>query len=331
MTSHSIAEFDDLRMLSDLGYDTFSIGAYTDPFNPTDDKRPALDTAYFPDLAALCDEQRHKHRDDDASWVIDWAKGDLHPELIEWADAIIVHHFPQAWIVAQWEAIRHKRVIWRTCGQSSPDGSLEAVMAHLHGLEIVRYSPKERSIPNFAGESALIRFGKYPDDYLTWTGETFAVGNITQNMAQRGDACGYGFWAAATNGLPTQPAGPGSEAIGGLGALSYTDMQAYLSQIRCYLYTGTQPASYTLGLIEAMFAGVPLVSIGANAFGLPDLFEGHELAAWASDQPTQVASDLGQILSDDDTAWLLSMQGRARAKKLFGIDTIGPQWKALLG
>ena len=37
LTSHSIAEYDDLRMLTDLGYNVFSIGAYTDPRNPTDD------------------------------------------------------------------------------------------------------------------------------------------------------------------------------------------------------------------------------------------------------------------------------------------------------
>jgi hypothetical protein len=56
-------------------------------------------------------------------------------------------------------------------------------------------------------------------------------------------------------------------------------MRDYLRRIRAYLYTGTQPASYTLGLIEAMMTGVPVVSIGPDHMTWQrDLFEGHELA-----------------------------------------------------
>jgi hypothetical protein len=341
LTSHSIAEYDDLRMLTDLGYDVFSIGAYTDPSSPTDDKRPALPNApYFPELAARCDEQRQRHANDDARFVIDWAKGDLHPDLIDWADAIIVHHFPEAWIVAQWPRFKGRRVIWRTCGQSSPDGSLERLMAPLvpQGLEIVRYSPREMAIPGFAGESALIRFGKYPGDYAPWIGDDLVVGNVTQHMAQRGDACGYGFWMDATAGLPTKPAGPGSEVLpGGIGGLGYAEMLDYLRHVRVYLYTGTQPASYTLGLMEAMLAGVPVVSIRPEQFGwAADLFEGHTMAQWSSSTPEGAKSllryQLEQKLWDPPTqdGWH-NQNARARAVELFGVEMVGAHWKAFLG
>jgi hypothetical protein len=59
-------------------------------------------------------------------------------------------------------------------------------------------------------------------------------------------------------------------------------MRATLRRARAYLYTGTQPASYTLGLIEAMMTGVPVVSIGPSWMRVfpygHELFEGHELA-----------------------------------------------------
>jgi glycosyltransferase involved in cell wall biosynthesis len=75
--------------------------------------------------------------------------------------------------------------------------------------------------------------------------------------------------------------GPGSEDIGGPGALTYDEMRGWLRRARVYLYTGTQPASYTLGLIEAMMTGIPVVSIGPSWMDVfpygPDLFEGHEL------------------------------------------------------
>lgn len=346
LTSHSIAEYDDLRMLTDLGYDVFSIGAYTDPANPTDDKRPALDVPAHPYLAARCEDQRRMLGDPGPR--IDWAKAHLHDDIIDWADAIIVHHFPEWWIAGQWGRISHKRVIWRTCGQSGPDGGLEAVMGGLDGLQVVRYSPRERALPNFAGEDALIRFGKYPDDYGPWRGigHQGYVGNITQHMAQRGNACGHWFWEAATDGLPTRPAGPGSEALrGGVGALDYYAMLDYLAGLRCYLYTGTTPASYTLGLIEAMLSGVPVVSIGARAWGLPDLFEAATrddlpigekprsiVAADACfDDPGDAQKALLGLLHFPDKAATISPMQRQRAIDLFGIETVGPQWKAFLG
>lgn len=335
LTAHSIAEYDDLRMLTDLGYDVFSIGAYSDPANPSDTLRPSLPEApSFPDLAEKCREQRERHAGESAIWAIDWAKADLHDDVIDWADTIICHHFLDAWIVSQWERLRDKRVIWRTCGQSDP--RLEHVMRPLHdqGLQIVRYSPAERRhferIGVFAGEDAMIRFGKYPSDWYGWTGDDPVVGNITQNMVGRGDACGLGFWMAATEGLPVRPAGPGSDLLPhGIGTLDYGAMRRYLRSIRAYLYTGTQPASYTLGLIEAMMTGVPVVSIGPKAFlpQAPDLFEGREIAFRGGDDPGDARLTLRRLLDHrDDRA-----PERARAIDLFGIDAIAPQWRSFLG
>jgi len=339
LTSHSIAEYDDLRMLHDLGYDVFSIGAYTDPASPSDDKRPALpDVPYYADLAERCERQRAAYGDPGPN--IDWAKARLHPDVIDWADVIIVHHFVDRWIGEQWPRISHKRVIWRTCGQSNPD--LEHYMGGFvpHGLEIVRYSPAEArhfgEQGNFAGQSALIRFGKYIEDYGGWTGNDPVVGNVTQHMAQRGDACGYHFWMDATRGLPTAPAGPGSDALAdGEGAKPYGQLLAYLRRIRAYLYTGTTPASYTLGLLEALLTGTPTVSIGAEAWGDgwggAALFEGHELVRPGFDDPRRAHDALLSLLTDRTMAEELSVSQREYAQATFGTDVIGPQWKAFLG
>jgi hypothetical protein len=224
LTAHDIAEYDDLRMFTDMGHDVFSIGAYIDPAFPASEMRPALpNAASHPWLAALCDVQRAKHIEDPMvirvgsteTNVVDWAKADLHPDIIDWADVIICHHYEEAWLVNQWPAIRHKRVVWRTCGQS--DARKEGVMARLRadGLEIVRYSPKEEEaftrLGAFAGQDALIRFGKYPEDWDGWTGEEAVVGNVTQNMAGRGEFCGLTFWLDATQGSrPSLPVPPPS-------------------------------------------------------------------------------------------------------------------------
>lgn len=343
LLAHEIAEYDDLRMLTDLGYDVFSIGAYSNPARPDlrmefggRGLRPPLpNVRYHPELEALCHEQRVKHEGQPLDFeIVDWAKADLHPDLIEWADVIIAHHFVDTWLGLQWDRIRHKRVIWRTCGQSNP--RLETEMRPLHddGLQIVRYSPKERQaferLGMFAGEDAMIRFGKYPADYGPWIGDDVAVGNLTQNMDIRGEHCGYPFWQAATAGLPTKPAGTGSERIGGLGELSYPEMLDYLRHIRVFLYTGTQPASYTLGLMEAMLSGTPIASIGPDAMWMPDLFEGHEIVGWIGTPAAIIQDVLRELLDSEDRAREVSEWQRQRAIALFSVDVVGPQWTEFL-
>jgi hypothetical protein len=335
LASHAVAEYDDLRMFTDLGFDVFAPGGYEVPSRSGEGIRPALpDAPHHPDLVARLQETREARGEPGPA--IDWGKAALHDDIIDWADTIIVHHFPEQWIGGQWDRIKHKRVIWRTCGQSDP--RLELVMAtfRAEGLQIVRYSPAERRYFArrfvFAGEDALIRFGKYPADYGPWIGDNVVVGNITQNMKQRGDACGYGFWQVATEGLPTCPAGAGSEEMGGLGLMPYPAMLDYLRHLRCYLYTGTTPASYTLGLIEAMFAGVPVVSIGPEAWGQrwggADLFEGHEIATYYADDPERSRDSLRTLLDIADSE--ASVETRSRAMALFDVANVGMDWVEFL-
>ena len=326
--SHSIEEYDQIRLLSELGYDVFSVGGYIDPAHPHDDKRPALANAPFhPDLKAAVDALGV---DDN----LGAAQARLPDAVIDWADVIIYHHYLER-LFGQWDRVRHKRVIWRTVGQSVEFNERRAGPFRADGLEIIRYSPKERNIPGYAGEDALIRFYKDLADYGGWTGEEPVVINVTQYLRARDPYTNYAFWEAATRGLPRLPLGPGSDEIGGPGALSFDEMVGWLRRARCYLYTGTQPASYTLGLIEAMMTGIPVVSIGPSWMRVfpygPDLFEGHELANVGLDGADDAAGALRWLLNVPDEAKAQSHVVRNRAIDLFGRDTIAAQWRAYLG
>jgi hypothetical protein len=106
------------------------------------------------------------------------------------------------------------------------------------------------------------------------------------------------------------------------------DMLDYLRQASVYLYTGTVPASYTLGLIEALMVGVPIVSIGPGAWqGPAELFEGHEFAQHAEDDPAEAREWLREYLRASDPTIVLDRQERARA--LFDVAIVGPQWDLL--
>jgi hypothetical protein len=328
MLAHAIEEHDQIKLLSEIGYDVFSLGGYIDPANPHDPKRPPLpDAPFHPELKAVVDALGQRDN-------LEAARRHIPDDILDWADVIIVHHLEHTWLAPQWNRIRHKRVIWRTVGQSA-EGN-EAMMAPLHrqGLEIVRYSPKEVNIPNYAGSDALIRFYKDPDEWSGWTGEAPVVLNIAQHDAQphgRDVWLNWRFWEQATEGLPAVFAGPHSELMGGHGELSYEAMKSHLRTARCYLYTGTQPASYTLGLIEAMMTGIPVVSIGPEHMQIfpygADIFEGREIALRGSDDPKRARDILANLLAHPDP----NPPERQRAIELFGKDTIAAQWRDYLG
>ena len=339
MLAHSIEQYDQTKLLTELGYDVFG---FSDPTQSFEDKRPGIPNApVHQDLLDACHEKRVEHDHiQTAQWPqypVDWAKADLPDAVLDWADVIICHHFEHTWLVPQWRRLREsgKRIIWRTVGQSV-DGN-ERMMAPLHeqGMEIVRYSPKERNIPDYAGEDALIRFYKDPDEWYGWTGQDEVVINITQNLAQRDPFTNWGFWELVTKGLPRKALGPGSEVIGGTGTLTLDEMKTWLKRARAYLYTGTQPASYTLGLIEAMMTGIPVVSIGPEHMAVypfgDKLFEGQELVCGTPTDPDGTRRELATLLDSWITAGDRSKQIRKRAIELFGKKTIAAQWKAYLG
>lgn len=330
LPGHSIEEYDTLKLWSELGYDCFSLGSYINPAQPHDPKRPSVDAPAHPDLKAIVDALGTQDN-------LESAKRHLPDELIEWADVISVHAKEHDWITPQWNRIRHKRVIWRTIGQSVESNERDIAPLRADGLQIVRYSPKECNIPGYAGEDAMIRFYKDPDEWAGWTGNAKRVINYTQHFRQRHPYTNWEFWKEATAGLNAQAYGPGSEVLGGIGVQPWTGMRDVLQSSRAYLYTGTQPASYTLGLIEAMMTGIPVVSIGpawmeAFPYG-PQLFEGHEIVGdrrW-SNSPRVAHNILRDLLEDKDWAARRSAITRFRAIELFDKQKIAAQWKEFLG
>jgi glycosyltransferase involved in cell wall biosynthesis len=162
--------------------------------------------------------------------------------------------------------------------------------------------------------------------------------NITQHLKQRDPYTNYRFWRAVTEHLPGSQRvalGPGSEQIRGEGELTFEQMRNALRRSRCYLYCGTQPASYTLGLLEALMTGTPVVSIGPQWMDVfpygPDLFEGHELCEVWSDDPLEASKCLTELLLDWSLAAAWSHRQRERVIAEFGRDVVAQAWRDFLG
>lgn len=319
LSCHSILEHDETKLLTELGYNVFSLGSYINPQSPHDNKRPAYPGFYDDHLQSV---------------AIQCSKENLHRELIDWADIILVMHRVD-WIQSNWENIKDKRVILRTIGQNTPD--IEASIPD--GVEIIRYSPKEANIRNYKG-GEVIRFYKDSSEFIGWNGAIRAVATVAQSMKKRGSFCGFDIFNQATAEFPRVIFGPDNDDSGlSGGLLSYEELKEAYKNHRVYFYTGTYPASYTLNFMEAFMTGMPIVAIGpalanlniwdVNAYEIPDFIE-NGVNGFISDDISQLTEHCRFLLENPDEAMRIGKKARETAFELFDKKKISLQWRDFL-
>lgn len=323
LSCHSILEHDELQIMEELGVDYFSLGSYINPQAPVDPIRPAL-----------------RHQPDEWLRMNAPDRMNMPKEFIDKFDTIVVMHVPE-WIEKNWETIKHKRVIWRTIGQSTSHIEQRMLPMRKEGLMVARYSLRERFIKNNIGCDIMIPFYKDEDEFQGWTGASAEAITIAQNMAHRAEFCNYEAFLAIAKDKPVYLYGTSNERSGDLwkGYMSYQDMKQKLRDVRAFIYTGTQPACYTLALIEAMMTGVPVVALGAehgNSMNIAgDMYEVQDIIqngvnGFVSDDIDYLRTVVDALLKDHNLAKRISENGRQTAKKLFGKEMVKNKWKALL-
>lgn len=320
---HSILEYDELKLFEEMGIDYFSLGSYVRPTSPVDPIRPALKS--YPET---------------------WVRGEPPPrdnipfEFVSQFDTIMIMHVPE-WIEQNWEKFRGKRVIWRTIGQST--ANIEARMAQYKsmGMEIVRYSPREANLEPTAGCDKIIRFYKDEREFGHWIGAGNEVITFAQNMKHRGEFCNYQAFEEIAEGFNAHVYGPKNENAGDLngGYMTYGEMQQKLRDGRVYIYTGTQPASYVLNLIEAMMTGIPVIALGpkhgnslnpkTDLYEIPDIIT-TGVNGFVSDDIKEIRKWVQLLLNDLKLARRIGEMGRQRAIELFGREVIKLKWQEFL-
>jgi hypothetical protein len=328
LSCHATLEYDELKLFEEMGYDYFSIGAYINPKQPHDPKRPALNGEYKEEFASL---------------LMAHNQSNLHPHHIEWADVIIVMHIPE-WIESNWPLFKQaidsgKRVIWRTIGQSVQGVEERLAQYRKQGLEVVRYSPAEANIPGYIGSSGLIRFYKDPEEFKEWNGQTKEVVTFAQSMKQRAEFCNFDAFQKDVQGLDAHVYGPNNDGELNGGLLSYDALKAKMRDAGVYYYTGTHPASYTLNFMEAWMTGIPIVAIGhklgnsqhfaGQLYEVPDLIQ-NGYNGFVSDVPEERQKHIRELLNNPDLAKNISANARKSAIETFGKETIKRQWREYL-
>lgn len=321
LSCHAILEYDELKLFEELGINYFSLGSYVIPSNPVDAIRPALQ--HFPDI-----------------WLQTHApdRNKIPREFIEKFDTVMIMHVPE-WIENNWEIIKDKHVIWRTIGQSTPDIEKRMLEYRMKGMKIIRYSPREANLQPTAGCDKMIRFYKDQNEFNHWNGAGTEVITIAQNMEHRSEHCNFGVFKEVSKGFNAHVYGPKNDISEGLngGMLDYEAMKQKIRDARVYIYTGTQPASYVLNLIEAMMTGIPIVAIGprlgnslnigkgADLYEIPDIIKSGVNGYW-SDDINQLRSWVDYLVKDIKTARRIGEMGRYRAIELFGKEVVKSKW-----
>lgn len=318
---HSIHEADELSLFWELGHDYFGLhSSYMNPFNPVDRKRGAIPGNYHPHLIEVAG---HSSRDN------------IHPEIIEPHDIIICLHIPD-WVINNWDKMKHKTVIWRCNGQASPYDERRMKRFRDEGMKIIRWSPMEANTPDHIGSDVVIRGYKNPAEFQGWTGETREVITVAQNYINRGEFCHFDIFNKVTKDFPRKLYGPDNDNanIEG-GELEFNELKKRLREARVFFYTGTQPASYTLGFIEAWMTGIPIVAIGKKlgnslhpqyeTFEIPYLIE-NGVNGFVSDDIVELKSYVNRLLDDHDLAKRIGQAGREKAVQIFGKENIRRKW-----
>jgi len=324
VSDHSILEYDEVQLFTDMGHDVFSCGAYRQPAGHYDLPRPGIKGAVY-------------HEDLDKIWSENPNKNNLDQRLIDWSDVIVVMHSPNC-IVENWDKIKAKKVVFRSIGQSVPHLERKLRPMRNEGLKIVRYSPKEENLLGYIGHDAIIRFYKDPQIYQGWTGTDKTVVNFTQSLMGRRTFCHYDEIMKVIEAFDGRVYGPGNEDLGQYngGVVPYERQVQLMQQSRVMVYGGTWPAPYTLSFIEALMTGTPIVAISKALAHLKqyeyiDFYEVDEILAQVGgivcDTPEDLVMQTHRLLEDPEHAAEISRKQTKLAQETFGKANVQKQWK----
>lgn len=333
MSTHAVLEYDEIRLLDDLGYNVTSIGAYITPLKPHVDIRPSLNIKHNIELENKIHHMFNLNKNNGIE--LNMCSKVLHKDVIDDYDVVIIMEKIE-WIELNWELLKNKIVILRTIGQSNETLELKIKKYLDNGIHVIRYSPTEERVKNFAGQSTLIRFLKYQSDFknrsITPNDKLISIG---QDIKNRIDACFGNVIEEVATRLNFVLYGTNNENYSFYGgSSSYFELIDILSQSGCYLYTGTYPAPYTLNFIEALMSGIPIISIGQNWYNSKFYDYNSEVPNILNIHGIDCANNINDIISlynkytqDQNYATEISCKQIDIASKMFSVEKNKYKWK----
>ena len=329
---HQILEYDEIRMFQKAGHVVFSLGVYFG-FKASQQFRPEL---------PFGDAERRMMAVFEASGC-SYEYGSPIPDqiltdsFIDQFDIVLVMHSID-FIEHHWNTISRCPVIWRTIGVNIEAEEERIAPFRAKGCKIVRYSPMEALAKYYAGHDAVIRFGKFPNDFAPWTGEAKQVVLFSMAMKARFPA-EYEQVAESLQGFPHVIGGAHNQDIpNAVGVVPYEGQLDLLRKSRIYLYGAGTFISYTLNFIEAWMSGIPVIVLDGRSVLPADYFRFAEVTSLINGgtsgmivtSVSQAKDVIAYLLDNIELAGAIGTNGRAAATAIFGVENISKQWNEFL-
>lgn len=306
LSCHGTLEYDEVKLLTGMGHDVFCIGDRGGNERPSIRGRDGRCGWLSGEDAALCYAN---------------GQGNLPDHVVERADAIICMHVSK-WLAGQWERVRRKKCFLRLIGQHYSGLGDRLKPLTDQGLKVIPYWRTDAALNDLhPGQTTEeVRFYKDEDEFGGWTGQRRMVLTVC-NEITRGDgsACHAEAYKAATDGLPRLLVGKKNRFFGDFTArVPYWMLKELYRECAVYFYVGTEPATYTLNLIEAMMTGVPIIALDTGATS--------ELASFTSNDPHELGEALEGALENPRQ----DSSRRNLAIDMFGKQQAQKAWQGIL-
>lgn len=298
---HSVLEYDELRLLTSLGHNIFSIGSYFNPSTPAEIIRPALKLRQDPEWQDLfyktgCSVTPLR----------------LSKDFVARFDFIISTHKTAPLESNMRNIPKSCEKFWRGIGQAMPQHEVRLKELRKSGVKLIRYSPMESKTSNFAGQDALIRFCKRESEFVSTTEKTADKFLCYNAIVQRSKYNDWDLCKSFVEHNNFKIFGDSNESTQNHCGFISTEEQLNLfktcSQVFCL---SSYPAPYTLGFLEAVMSELEIF-ICEN---------GH-----ASDERFMFGQDYKRIEGN-----IYSFVANREIKDLFSEKAAKISWNNLLG
>jgi len=162
------------------------------------------------------------------------------------------------------------------------------------------------------------------DPGVEWSGELERGLVVINNLGARGRRLGLDLFAELRKRLPLDLVGMGSESLGGLGEIRHRELPAFAARYR-FLFNPIRYTSMGLAVIECMLTGMPVAALATTEVATV-IRDGEN--GIAHTDPEHLVAGMKRLLADPDEARRLGRNGRASARRRFGIGRFVADWNA---
>lgn len=237
---HEILEYDDMSMFTRMGHKVFSLGAYM---------QPSQSRTFRPERLEFFDTEM----------LAEYRRLGLCAEFAERFDVLVFNHEVDV-LYRDLSSFGNLPIVYRTIGQSSDH---QERVASLLGdrIQIARYSPLDR-ITEGAKTDCVISFAKNLSDYDDWHGGARGITFLNDYPARSSDIIpSADVYKEIVGDAEVLLYGRNNEGFrNNRGLADFRDMRGLYANCAFYLYSWSKNAPYTLGLMEALITGAPVIA-----------------------------------------------------------------------